>query len=236
MWIILDFLVISVIVLCIFFGIRRGFVRSAAELAGFILAIYLSFFLSGVIADYIYDASIKPSIENKVYSSIDNTAESSVAEAVNTTWENLPDYIINMANKIGISADSIIKTANDNIKNNTSTKEIVSGVADAVVRPIVVPLVKTITGTLIFVILMFLARFLAKIIGRAFRLPILGTINRTLGGLFGLANGVLVAAVICIFISVLAGLLPKGLWIFTKENIQNSYLFSFLASFGPFNK
>jgi hypothetical protein len=64
-----------------------------------------------------------------------------------------------------------------------------------------------------------------------FKLPVIGKVNTVLGGVIGLGKGVVIAFAVCMLISLLVTLTGKGIWIFTKENIDKTYIFSLLSNF-----
>ena len=71
---------------------------------------------------------------------------------------------------------------------------------------------------------------MAKIINKAFSLPIIGGINKSLGGILGFGKGLIISAVIAVIISTIVSFSKDGIFIFTPENIEKTYLFSFLSN------
>ena len=61
--IILDLIVVAIIALTVILSVKRGFVRSAVELAGFVLAVVLAFNLGPVLADTTYENIVKEPVE-----------------------------------------------------------------------------------------------------------------------------------------------------------------------------
>ena len=91
MSIVLDLIVISIIILMILISAKRGFVRVAVEVAGFVVAIMLSFTLSATLADFTYQKVIEPAI----VSSVENITVETTDSAAENTWNALPDFIKN---------------------------------------------------------------------------------------------------------------------------------------------
>ena len=83
---------------------------------------------------------------------------------------------------------------------------------------------------------MIFVKILARLLGRVARLPVLRQVDAVLGIVLGLVKGLLIAGILCIIISVAVNLTVNGFWCFTRENIEASVLFRFLAQLNPFNR
>lgn len=233
MWIVLDIIIVAIILFYILISAKRGFIRTAVELVGFGLSIYLAFLIGGTVATAIYDGTVEPAIVDAAVSAVGEQAGTGIDQAVTKTWESLPGYVINIADNFGITAETLKENITSAAINTNSVEAIAEQAAETVVEPIIVPLIKTIVGILLFIILMVLVKFLAKIINRAFNLPLIGGLNRTLGGILGFGKGVLISAVFAILITTLVSFSSEGFLFFTMENIEESTIFGFLADFSP---
>ncbi len=233
MWIILDILVIAIIIIYALISAKRGFVRTAIELVGFVLAVYLSFAVGGAVADGIYTYVVEPVIVDTIVDTVGETATNSVSSTIDAVWQGMPELITKTAGNLGVTSESVKNNITAEAFNTESFEEIALQVADSVARPVVVPLIKTIVGFILFVVLLLVVKLLARIINRAFSLPLIGGLNRSLGGILGAAKGVVIAAVVCILISTVVTLSKNGFLIFTQENIAQTTIFKFFADFSP---
>lgn len=233
MWIILDILVIAIILIYAFISAKRGFMRTAIELVGFVLAVYLSFAVGGAVADGIYGSVVEPAIVDTIVDTVDETTTNSINGAVDAVWQGMPELITKAAGNLGVTSDAVKSDISAQAFNTESFEELAQQVADSVARPVVIPLIKTVVGFILFVILLFVVKILARIVNRAFSLPLIGGLNRTLGGILGAAKGVIIAAVVCILISTAVALTKSGFLIFTQENIEQTTVFKFFADFSP---
>lgn len=234
LWILLDLIVVAIMALCAFLSAKRGFVRTVVELVGFILALYLAFTVSGAVANTLYNNTIEPAIVNTVTENVTNTAAVTVDDTVNAVWEGLPAIVSNSASFFGVEASAVSDTINNQLSNTSDVSAIAQTVAQKAVQPVVVPLIKSVLGTVLFIILMFVVKIFARLINRVFKLPLIGGINRLLGGILGLGKGLVISAIICIAISTLIAITGKEFLFFTKENIENSLLFGLLANISLF--
>ncbi len=234
MWFILDFLVVAIVLLYVVISAKRGFMKTVIELVGFFVSVYLAFAVGGMIAEAAYDSAVEPAIVKSAVSAVGETASGSVKQTVDGVWDSLPELVVKTASNIGITSESVANSVSGQVSNSDSVAKIAESTADAVVKPVVVPLIKSLVGLLLFAVLMILVRFLSRIISKAFNLPLIGGLNRTLGGILGLGKGVIMAFVFCVIISTIVYMTPNGFLIFTKENIEKSVLFGFLARLSPF--
>ncbi len=235
MWIFLDLIVIAIVVLNIIFSAKRGFIRTAIELVGFGLSIYLAFLVGGLVANGVYDTMIEPAIVNSVVEQAGETATDNVNDIVSTVFENIPKSAkLTAENLLGITEESIKESIDSaTLTASGDTRQLVLKVTDTVARPIVVPLIKTLVAFIVFVILLFVVKILARIVNRAFSLPIIGGLNRTLGGVLGLAKGLIIAAVVCILLSTIVAMTTSGFLFFTVDNVAKTTLFKWLSGFSP---
>lgn len=228
---ILDIIVVGIIALCVFLSAKKGFVRTAIELAGFILAIVLAFNLAPTVADGVYDATLDKPITKKIASAIDERAGSSTANISEAVWDSVPGFISSNIEHFGITQDEVNAKLN---KLSTSTSaEIAAELSKETVKPILSAAISGIVGIIIFVLISIATKFLAIPINKIFSFSLVGTLNRVLGAVLGAGKGVVFAAVFCLIISCLVVFTGEGFLIFTREAIEDSTLTKLLCSFNP---
>ena len=193
MWWILDLIVVAIIALFVYLSAKRGFVRTVIELVGYFLAIYLSFIISGAIADFTYNKVVEPAIVENISNKISTTTNESVDSTVDIIWEALPEFVSKSAENFNVSKNSVKATVAEKYTSNLDTKDFVKTVAENSVKLIVVPLIKTICSVILFIILMFVVKILARVLNKMFSLPLIGGLNKALGGVIGLLKGVISA-------------------------------------------
>lgn len=225
---ILDILVIAVVALSIFFSARRGFVRTAIEVVGLLLSVYLSFTVAGTVADALFEKSIAPAIVQTTVDSIEEKTSGAALVTSQAVWESLPETVTKVAGNFGVTSQSIA----ENVTAGTSAasvETVVQQSVDTVARPVVVPLVRALVSIVLLLVCSVFVKLLARVLGRVARLPVLRQVNTGLGAVLGLVKGLLIAAVLCIIISAVVSFTANGFWIFTKQNIEDSSLFYALA-------
>lgn len=223
MGILLDLILIAFIILMGLISAKRGFVRVAIEVVGFVAAIMLSLNLSVTFADLTYQKVIEP----KIISSAQDFSGDTTASAAEKTWESLPGFIKNNAEKFGINKDDLTANISENIGNGA--EEIVSNVSQNTIKPVAVSILKTIYLLILMSVLMIVVKLLARTVNKLFSFSLVGKLNRVLGGTVGIVKGVIFAWIFCMVIALLISLTENGFWIFNTANIENSYIFKFFT-------
>ena len=233
MWITLDLILAVVIISYIFICARHGFIRNAIEVVGFAFAIYLSFALSGIIADTVYRNTIEQRIVKKVTASVNDSSKNTVNETVHSVFEYVPKMVKDSAENIGLNEKSVSDNITKKLGNTASVEQMAASATKSIAEPVLVPIIKSIAGLILFAVCMFLVRALAKVVDRAAKLPVIDRVNSFLGGILGLIKGMIIACAICIIISTIVAFTENGFLIFTKENIDRSYLFGLFSKINP---
>lgn len=234
MWIILDLIIVAIVALFVFLSAKRGFVRTIIEFVGYILAVYLAFTVGGIISTAIYDGAIEPAIVSSTAERIVDTAGESVDSTVNNVWESLPDLVTKGAESFGITSDYLRNSLTENSVNTENATAIAENAVSAIVEPVIVPLLKSIIGIILFAVLIFVVRILAKAINKVFKLPLIGGLNKFLGGVVGGLKGIVISVIFVVIIGLIMSFTENGFLIFTEENIEQTYLFKILMNFSPF--
>ncbi len=225
---ILDGIVILIILFFIITSSKRGFVRTLIEVVGFVAALILAFTISSPLANATYDKMIEPS----VVSAVENAANEGTQTAVDAAWGAMPKFITNNSDMFGLTQESFAD------KLTQSTADGITGTAISVSQNIAKPIVAKILGmiysTLLVIVLLFVVKILAKIINKLFSFSIIGKLNRSLGGAIGLIKGLAIAVVFCMIISLIVSFTANGFLVFTRDAIDSSVIFKFLAGFSPF--
>ncbi len=221
--IILDLIVIAIIILITVISAKQGFVRVAVEVVGFIIAIVLSLNISVGLADVTYHKVIEPVI----VSSVENvTADTTVATA-EKTWNALPQFVRNGANKLGIDEDTITESIAKSVGNGAGN--VAASVSENTVKPIATSVLKTLYSLILILVLMIIVKFLARLVNKLFSFSIVGKLNKFLGGTLGVVKGIIIAWLFCTVVSLAVSFTQNGILFFNAENIDNTIIFKFLT-------
>jgi len=222
----IDLIIVAIIALAVIISAKRGFVRTAIEVAGFVLAFLISVNLGNAISNFTYDKVIEPAIVSAVS---EKTAESA-SSAIDSMWDAIPDILTKNGEAFGISKETLSDKL-ENTKDNTET--IATDISQTAIKPIATTFLSSLFSLVLFVVLLVVVGILAKAINKLFSFSVIGKLNATLGGILGIPKGLVLGYVFCILLTVLFFFAPDGIWVFTRENADKSYLYSLLMFFSP---
>ena len=224
MSLIIDLVVVGLIALFVFIGIKRGFVKEIVSLVGFIVALVLAFSLSNVGAELAYDNFIDASVQDSVKQSITDSVKNDADGILNS----VPEEFISAAKTIGIDIEAAV---NDSIGVNISdtAQNVALKISHDIARPVVTTLIRVILFLVLFIIIRILIGWLGKVLNIFARLPVLHSANKLLGGIVGFLRGTVIALVLCYVVILIVNVRENGLIGITKETIEASNIVNFVA-------
>ncbi len=231
MGIVLDLIILAIIAISILISIKRGFVKTAIELVGFGLAVYVAFNFGPALSNVTYEKVIRNSVATTISKTITDTAEQTSAQVGDEVWEKLPGFVKKNSEKFGVSKEQM--QSQINITDNLDTMTFSENITDSVVKPIATTAMNFIYGIILFILIALLTKFLAKPINKLFSISFVGSINKFLGAIIGLGKGAIFAVIFCAVISAVVVFTKSGFLIFTRENIETSTLFKLLCKINP---
>ena len=195
MSIILDIILVAIFAAYVFFAAKKGFVRTLLELVAVVAAIFLSLQISPVIAQTAYDGFVEKEIVATLEEQISENVDAlSVTEKANAVLDSIPDFAVSLAASAGVE----ISTIKEQISSQKiDSQNLAQSLVDKIAEPIVVGALTIIIFILLAVVLMIALKFVAKLVSKLFDIPLVKSVNRSLGGVLGAIKGVLVVIVIC---------------------------------------
>jgi len=231
MGIILDLIIVVIAVVSVIVYMKRGFVKTVVEFAGFFVAVLLAFNLSSVLAETTYTGIIRQPVINGIESKVSDIVVENGETAADAIWNAIPGCVTENAENFNISKDHLVEKLN---LADITTTEAIASATDEFVKPVVVTILSAALSLLIFLVVSLLFKLLAKPLNALFSaIPLVGNLNKTLGGVLGLGNGVVYALIFCAIISCIVAFTESGFLIFTRENIEASALFELLCKLNP---
>lgn len=230
MSIILDVILITVFAAFIFVAAKKGFMLSLLELIAVIVALVLSYQFSPVVAQAAYDNLVEENLIESVEVAIDENLNisSSTAQA-EAVLDSIPDFMVSFASSVGIELEEVkTKITSETFSSENLAIELVEKVA----QPIVVAGLTAISFLILSAVLMFALKWVAGLLAKIFKLPLIGTVNKVLGGVLGACKGVMVI----IFVSTILKLLFAGGDSELSTAVNGSYVVGLLDNINPFIK
>jgi uncharacterized membrane protein required for colicin V production len=134
----------------------------------------------------------------------------------------MPAFVLNMATSIGIDTDGIAQKVNG-LENQSV--DIAQSLEQSVAAPIIVAVTHAILFVVVLVLSYILLMVVVKLIDKFFKLPLLKTANKLLGGILGAVKGIILVFLLCVIFEVIAG---SGKVSFAADAVSSSRIITFL--------
>lgn len=218
-----DILLILVFFVMIVVGARKGFVKTILGMIATIAAFIVAYQLSAVLAPVIYDRFISHRVYETIQEKlVDASGAGAAARQAAAVFASIPTAVLNMAGSIGIDTGGIVQKVNalDNQGAN---------IAIELEKSVAAPIITAVAHAILFVVLLILSYILlmivVRLIDKFFKLPLLNTANRLLGGVLGAFKGIIFVFLLCIILEVVAGI---GKDSFARDAVEASKIITFL--------
>lgn len=210
-----DIIIVAVIVLFAAIGVKRGLAKTILNIAGLVLAAISAYYLSSFLSQLIYDAFLKQTVINNIQQIIE---QNGIDYALSNCLEALPQWINGILSFIiGIFGMSLNEYQNQLVLSSDFSSS-TSQAVENVLAPVVSSVFGMILLVILFILIFIIVKKLIKHISRVFNIPVVKQINQLLGGIFGLAEGLLI-----VFIAVNIFVIVTE---FSNPALLNNELFS----------
>ena len=203
MSIVLDVILVAIFAAYVILAAKKGFVRTLLELVAVIAAVFLAFQISPVVAQGAYDGLVEKQIVAAVDEQISENVDSlSVTDKANAVLDSIPEFAVSFASSVGIEISDV---KNQIASQSIDSENLAQSLVEKVAEPIVVGALTVILFLLLAAVLIVLLKLVAKYVSKLFDIPIVKSLNQTLGGVLGAIKGVLVLLVICTGLRLIFG-------------------------------
>ena len=183
---VLDGILVVLFVLLVWLGHRRGFIKTVAGVAAFVVALMLSSMLAAPVSGFVYDTFVEPPLQQTLVAQIGEG--SPAAETLDGVLEQMPAFVTNRLEANGLNSGAAILS---HIGNDAAEGTVDQRILNQVVEPVVLPLLKSVCMLLLFIILLLVLTVLLKMLDVIAKLPLLKQLNKLLGVVAGVAQGLL---------------------------------------------
>ena len=213
---VLDLILVGLFALMVFMGIKRGFIKTIAGVVTFILALVLSAVLAAPTASLVYDAFIEP----KVISAFGEEVKGDLTAAqVDEALAEMPAFI---TDRLG-NGEEVLEQADD------ASESMAQSISDQVIAPTAKKILEPICSLLLFIVLRIIIGLILRALDLLAKIPGLKQLNKALGIVAGVVQGILWMFVAVAVMDVLAAM---GLFV-TEEMLNSSILVPVLTSINP---
>lgn len=182
----LDGLVLALFVLLVWLGHRNGFIKTAAGVVSFVAALVLASMLAGPVSAFVYDSFVQPTVVDSLSAHVGEG--SPAASQLDAALEQMPAFITNRLEANGLNSGAAVL---ENLSGADAGETVAESIARQVVQPVVAPLLKALCMILLFLVFKIALTVILKAADLIAKLPLLKQINKTLGVVAGIVQGVL---------------------------------------------
>lgn len=216
---VLDFCVVFILVLFVYFGYRRGFSRSILSC----LAIFISFAISNLLSTFlskkIFDIFIRPSVFEKVSNILANDQILDPSQKIAAIMDCCPKFLQGSFDNYLITGDAI--SDKFNLVNNAAAEKITD-----LLSPVFINFISIILMTVLIALCLFLFKFVRRALLKVFKAPGLKQVDQLLGILFGFIKGILIIFIAVFFIRLAVPISNKSeATVFSEKIINETYIF-----------
>ena len=193
-------IVILFLLLCFFYGFRRGFLKIVLTTLALVVTIVAAGLIAPHLTDWLETTFIGKSVEKSIDSYVETKIEPKSEAIVNKTKEMQEEIIQALPLPKFLRKD--ISNKNDeseykllDVKN---FKEYISTRLSRIV-------LQAICYILLLIVIYAVLRIILKIVGVIGKIPVIGGINRLLGAILCVIEGVLILWCICLLLTAISG-------------------------------
>lgn len=222
-----DGIALALFALMVYFGYKKGFIRTVSGVLSFVLALVLSGMLAAPVAEYTYTSFIQPTVVQKLEDNLGK--DSPTVERLDEALADLPAFV---SDRMALSGITDGETLLQYVGKVPDGETAVARIETNVVRPVVYPVLEAVFSLILFVVLQIALSFVLRLLNLLAKLPIIKKINKWAGLLAGAAQGVLW---LLFAVSVLELLIASGLFAsLTPALVEDTLLVSWLSAINPF--
>ncbi|MBQ6873735.1 MAG: CvpA family protein [Clostridia bacterium] len=222
---IIDIAILVIFAVCIITGVIKGFVKSLMDLITNIAAVIIARILSVQLAPQMFERFFENSIATRLESEI-ATLGSSATEQVQSALDSIPESMNGFLSLLGMDVQALTDSLSQQI--SASGGNVLDALMVNVVAPVMTVILKIILFVAIFVLCVFIFKLFTVIFEKFAKLPVIKQANGIFGGVFGAVKGIVVAAVLCFAVTILAGFIDNGTFLTAVENSKIVSLFNML--------
>lgn len=225
--ILIDLILAAVLVLCVWLGARRGFILTLCSLVAVIVALVGANLIADALAPRVAEA-IEPKLEQVIVEHLDEALR-------NTEFVGVNGGVAASSEEIPLSGVLEVLRENELYQNFLdSVEKAVEEGAAATAASAAAQVASTIAGQLargiIFSIAFLLVLVAWSLLSHALdlvsKLPVINSLNHTLGGALGAVKGLVILYVAAWVLCDLTGTIPP-------QSAEGTYILSFLLTHSP---
>ena len=228
MALIFDLGVIAIVVLFAMSGYKKGLLVSVVNVVGTVVAAAVAPILGSVFSTIVYTNFIKGAIINSVANATkDIPINATSLQKANELLDSIPNSVFNMLS-LG-EGDRGVREMSEAISSasNLDLPNLVEGMVSAKA----LGLISTILTVIFFIIISVALKFAAHILTKTVEVVKLGGVNKFFGGMFGVAESVLVIMVITCLVYFVTMFMSPESCANVNDRINETLLYKYIYQY-----
>ncbi len=182
-----NIIIAVLIVLFALIGMKRGIAITILNIAGIIVTAVSAYYLADMLSEFIYNTFVKQTVTDNIQQLI---TQSGVQYAAENCLDTLPSWVYGIVSFI----TGLFGAGTGGFQNNISASQFTSSNTVHLIESAVKSAVTSVFNIILFILLVVLIYILVKIIIKKvavlFKIPVISQINKLLGGILGLIEGI----------------------------------------------
>ena len=194
---IVDAIIIAIIAVVIVRSSKKGFVSSLVDAFAMIIATIVSYMFTPEVSQFIYDSFIKNSVSKGFEKVLDDmNTNAAVADKVDAMIASLPEGAVNLADKLGIINLNAIG-AGIHMPGVIDNNQLITTVLNDFAYNVMITITKVVVFFILFVLATLVLRMVSNFLEKINKIPLIGKLNSTLGGVLGVSKALIIILVVC---------------------------------------
>ena len=208
---IIDIIILVLLLLSVYLGYKRGFVKTVFSCLSVVCAIIAASWFGPYVGEFIRTTpvyeTVGEGVEEKINDYLDEMLEEGIiqAEDLEVSLSKLP--IAEGLERFGMcdGFSEIIKKALE-----SGTINVKGVLADEICDKVMLFLADAVGVLIVFIVSLILLKLLCAVVDGVVKLPLLNSLNKILGLVAGLILGVLSIFILCMIVEILAPYVPEN--------------------------
>lgn len=225
-----DLIVVAVVLVCIYAGGKKGFMRMVISMIGYLASIVISIIAANAIASWLYTSYIGPSITSGIEQRVGTlAAEYKAEDVIAAATASFPQVIADaMKQLVGENSAALDKIAGS---VGSAAGEVADSAAQAVVEPMLTFFVKVVIFMVLMSILSFIVIRVAKLFEGVGIIPIIGPINSLLGCVLGVLQAGMILLLIVLLLRAIILISGGQLIVLNEPTIERTFAFRYVYGY-----
>ncbi len=225
MTLLFDIGIVALVVLFAIGGYKRGLLLSLVSVAGTIIACAVSPIISSVFSTMVYDSFIKDEISRSVSNAMEGIpANMGDVERAGEIISKLPNSINNMLAFLGIHTQGLAVEITD-------AKIEIPQLIEGLVRPNAIRLISTVLTIIFFIIISVGLKYAAHLATKVLEAVKLGTVNKMLGGVFGIAESAFIIMMVTLIIYFVTVFMSPEACQYVNDRINETVIYKLIYQY-----